>query len=72
MIQAADIETMSLEERLQAMEMLWASLLRTPETVPSPHWHEEVVAARLSKIERVEGRFLTITELKARLREPRP
>jgi hypothetical protein len=60
MIQAADIEKMGLEERLQAMELLWASLTRTPEAVPSPEWHGEVLASRLAKIERGEGEFLTI------------
>ena len=70
MIQATDIEQMSLEERLQTMELLWASLARTPDAVPSPDWHEEVVAARLAKVERGEGEFLTIPQLKDRLQKP--
>lgn len=36
MIQASEIERMSLEERLQAMELLWSSLSRTPDAIPSP------------------------------------
>ena len=70
MIQAADIEQMSLEERLQAMELLWASLARMPDAVPPPDWHREVVAARLAKVERGEGEFLTIPQLKERLQKP--
>jgi len=35
MIQAAQIEQMTFEERLQAMELLWASLVGTPDAVPS-------------------------------------
>jgi hypothetical protein len=70
MIQAADIERMSLEERLQTMELLWASLARTPDDVPSPDWHAEVVAARLAKVERGEGEFLTVPQLKDRLQKP--
>ena len=70
MIQAADIEQMSLEEQLQAMELLWASLSRTPNAVPSPDWHGEVLAARIAKIERGEGEFLTIPQLKERLQKP--
>ncbi len=70
MIRAADIEQMSLEERLQAMELLWASLAREPHAVPSPDWHGEVVATRMAKIERGEGEFLTIPELKERLKKP--
>jgi len=70
MIQAAEIERMSLEERLQTMELLWASLARTPDAVPSPAWHGEVLAARMAKIERGEAEFLTIDQVKARLEKP--
>jgi hypothetical protein len=59
MIQAAEIEQMSLEERLQTMELLWVSLARTPDAVPSPDWHGKVLAARLARIERGKGEFLT-------------
>jgi putative addiction module component (TIGR02574 family) len=72
MIEAADIEQMSLEERLQAMELLWASLARTPDAVSSPDWHGQVLAARLAKIDRGEGEFLTIPQLKERLHKPTP
>ena len=72
MIQAADIEQMSLEERLQTMELLWASLARTPDAVPSPDWHGEVLQTRLAKVARGEGEFLTIPQLKERLLKPRP
>ena len=70
MIQVADIERMSLVERLQAMELLWSSITRTPEAVPTPDWHEEVLASRLAKVERGEGKFLTVHELKDRLSKP--
>ena len=72
MIQAAEIEQMSLEERLQVMELLWASLARTPDAVLSPDWHGEVLATRMAKIERGEGEFLTIKQLKERLQKPAP
>ena len=70
MIQAADIEQMSLEEQLQAMELLWASLSRTPNAVPSPDWHGDILAERMAKIERGEGEFLSIPQLKERLQKP--
>ena len=71
MIQAADIEQMSLEERLQTLELLWASLARTPDAVPSPDWHGEVLATRLAKVGRGEGEFLSIPQLKQRLQKPK-
>ena len=70
MIQAADIEQMSLEEQLQAMELLWASLSRTPDAVPSPDWHGDILAERMAKIERGGGEFLSIPQLKERLQKP--
>ena len=72
MIQAADIEQMSLKERLRTMDLLWDSLARTPDAVRSPDWHGEVLATRLAKIERGEGEFLTIPQLKERLQKPTP
>jgi putative addiction module component (TIGR02574 family) len=70
MIRADEIEKMSLPERLQTMELLWASLASTPESVPSPDWHREVLAERMAKIERGEAEFLTVPELKERLQKP--
>jgi hypothetical protein len=70
MIQAADIEQMSLEEQLHAMELLWSSLSRTPNAVPSPDWHGDILAERMAKIERGEGEFLSIPQLKERLQKP--
>ncbi|MGO8927626.1 MAG: addiction module protein [Limisphaerales bacterium] len=70
MFRAADIEQMSLEERLQAMELLWSSLSRTPNAVPSPDWHGDILAERMAKIERGEGEFLSIPQLKERLQKP--
>jgi hypothetical protein len=69
MIQAADIQQMSLEEQLQAMELLWASLSRTPNALPSPDWHGDILAERMAKIERGEGEFLSIPQLKERLQK---
>jgi len=63
---------MSLEERLQAMELLWSSIARTPEAVDSPDWHNEILAGRLAKMERGEGEFLTLAQLKDRLLKPTP
>ena len=72
MIQVADIERMSLEERLQTMELLWSSITRTPEAVDSPDWHQEVLAGRVARVERGEGEFLTLAQLKDRLPKPAP
>jgi len=62
MIRAAEIGKMTLEQKLEAMELLWKSVSEKPDQVPSPGWHEEIVASRLAKIDRGEANFLSIEE----------
>jgi hypothetical protein len=40
------LDKMSLSEKLETMEALWADLSRTPGDVPVPEWHREVLRAR--------------------------
>jgi putative addiction module component (TIGR02574 family) len=63
---------MTLVERLQAMELLWASISASPEKVVSPKWHGEVLNRRLAKVKAGKGTFLTVQQLKARLAKSRP
>jgi hypothetical protein len=67
MLAESEIQSMSLTERLQAMELLWRSFSGSEDKVPSPDWHGEALSERLAKVEAGEGKFLTIPELKARL-----
>jgi hypothetical protein len=71
MLAEAEIKSMSLTERLQAMELLWRSFSDSEDEVTSPDWHGEVLSERLAKVEAGEGKFLTISELKARLASKR-
>lgn len=66
MLSPSTVERMSVRERLDAIELLWRSLAASPEQIPSPEWHGQVVAERLSKIERGEAKFLTLDEVKRR------
>jgi len=67
MIEAVEIERMSVAERLQAMELLWRSMTPEPDKLKSPAWHGKVLAQRLAKVEAGEGQFLTLAQLKQRL-----
>jgi lysozyme family protein len=40
------LDTMTVKEKLRAMEEIWADLRRQPETVPSPNWHRGVLDAK--------------------------
>jgi len=63
-----EVSRLSTAERLQAMEWLWASLSKKPGEIESPEWHGEVLAARKTKADSGEARFLSVQELKERLR----
>jgi hypothetical protein len=68
MLEAEAISRMSTAERLQAMEQLWESLRRSDDYVPSPQWHGDVLAERKVRAEQGESRFLTLEQLRTRLR----
>jgi hypothetical protein len=40
------LDKMSLTEKLEAMEAIWTDLSRTPDDVPVPQWHRDVLKAR--------------------------
>ena len=67
MIEALEIERMTLAERLQAMELLWHSMAAGPDKLGSPAWHKKILDGRLAKVEAGKGEFLTLTQLKKRL-----
>jgi hypothetical protein len=71
MIDAAQIEQMSVTERLQAMELLWKAISSLPEQISSPAWHGDILAERKSKIKRGEAKFLSIDQVKKRLQKRR-
>ena len=63
-----EVSRLSKAEQLQAMEWLWASLSKKAEAIESPQWHGEVLAARKAKVASGKAQFLTVAQLKKRLR----
>ena len=47
----AELSTLPLAQRLEAMEVLWESLSHDSAYDPSPAWHADVLAQRVSEIE---------------------
>ena len=68
MIDSSQIEKMSVTERLQVMDQLWDSLNRDGAEIPSPDWHQDVLAERKERAQRGEAKFLTLDQLRTRLR----
>ena len=63
---------MSLDDKLQAMELLWADLSQNPEQVTSPAWHGEVLRSRREQVQHGKASFQSwdaaIGELRSELR----
>lgn len=51
------IESMTLEEKLEAMELLWEDLSRRAEAVESPQWHKELLNKREAALARGDDAF---------------
>jgi hypothetical protein len=68
MLEAEQIREMSMAERLQALEQLWDAVCREDADAPSPAWHAAVLEERRSRAASGESRFLTLDQVKARLR----
>lgn len=60
------LDQMSVEEKIQTMELLWDSLCQAPADLESPDWHREILQERQRKIDAGEAVFLSLEELKAR------
>ena len=42
------IESLSFQEKMTALELIWRDLSAEPVLFPSPVWHESVIADRLA------------------------
>ncbi len=67
MLEASEINKMSVAERLRAIEQLWDAVCREGGEVASPEWHRDILADRKGRAERGEAKFLTLAELRTRL-----
>jgi len=66
---AIPFQQMTVTDKLQAIEELWADLARKSEAVPSPAWHGDVLRARERRIADGTARFLDIADAKQAVRE---
>ena len=68
MIESSQIDRISVTKRLQAMDQLWDSLTRDSEEIPSPDWHQDLLADRKARAQSGEAKFLTLDQLRSYLR----
>jgi len=63
----AIIGSLSRNEKLTAMDLIWQDLASDPHSFLSPKWHERVIADRLKSP--TPGQALSLTEAKAEVKE---
>jgi len=64
----SEIESMTSNEKIAAMDMLWTSILSTSGVVEPPAWHEIVLNERRRRAESGEETFVPWEEAKRSLR----
>jgi hypothetical protein len=67
-----DLEQMTTEEKLRAMEMLWDDLCRSAPDFSSPSWHEDVLKEREQRIKDGKEKFVDWDQAKKDLRDAVP
>jgi hypothetical protein len=72
MAMTIDLEQMTTEEKLKAMEMLWDDLCRSAPDFSSPSWHEDVLKEREQRIREGKDRFVDWDQAKKDLRDSIP
>ena len=63
------LEKMTLADKLEAMELLWADISRRPADLPSPDWHKDVLDDRRRLVAAGKLKFLDWDTAIADLRE---
>lgn len=65
---ALPLDQMTIEEKIQTMEILWNDLCGQAGNVASPGWHKDVLQNREAAIERDEDSFVDWEEAKRNIR----
>jgi hypothetical protein len=64
-----EIENMTLEEKLRAMETLWDDLCRREENVPVPQWHKDLLDERERLVQEGKAKFVDWETAKKQIAE---
>jgi len=61
------LDTMSISEKLQVIELVWDSIRRNPDDAPSPDWHAELLAERTQRLANGDATVSSWEDAKKRL-----
>ena len=63
------LDQMTTEEKLRAMEELWADLARNQDAYESPAWHETVLKEREERVKEGRATFIDWEQAKREIRD---
>ncbi len=63
------LEKMTTDDKLRAMEQIWADLQNSGDEIAPPAWHGDVLRAREARIAAGESKFSDWAEAKERIRK---
>ena len=63
------LDQMTLEQKLRAMEALWADLSRKEQDIQSPPWHEHLLKEREERVKSGQEKFESWDGAKRELRD---
>ena len=61
------LESMSVAEKMQVMETVWASLCQNTGDIQSPQWHQEILVERTRRLASGEATVSSWKDAKSRL-----
>jgi putative addiction module component (TIGR02574 family) len=64
MLPVLPLDQMTVEEKLQLMDILWDDLSQNAGDIPPPAWHGELLAARQREIDEGRATFLSLDEFR--------
>jgi len=66
---ALPLDKMTISEKLRVLEDIWDDLRRTPDEMPPPSWHADVLQAREKRIQEGSSKFTDWNEVKRNIRD---
>jgi putative addiction module component (TIGR02574 family) len=63
------LDKMTNSDKIAMMERIWDDLCRDPESIPSPTWHQDVLATREKALKEGKASFTSFNRVKERIRE---
>ena len=63
------LEQMSIEEKIQTMEIIWNDLCKRAGSISSPSWHKSILKEREEHIKKGEDEFIDWDKAKKNIRD---